>query len=277
MTLQKWSSLPYLDAIRPEPGWRVENAIVATYSADLVAVVAALLAFAGLDDDRGSGTKIDLAEACEMLRRRVRFVVQRGRVSLPRKTSRIVGICDQFIREVPADERERSWHPKTTVVCYRNDTDGRRVWRLWLGSRNLTQDISWDTGLLLTGTPGQRGTIVPGIPLLVKKLAEFAELPEMLRFKIGGVQWHSPAGTSIVDVKLLCPGDVRDIPSEPSGVSDLLLVSPFLDAKTVRKFGKWGTGDKTQRAILSTGTALAKLVAQSKNPLSSYTEKAVFG
>ena len=221
--MQKWVSLPYLDAIRPDPGWRVENAIVATYSADLVAVVAALLAFAGLDDDRGSGTKIDLAEACEMLRRRVRFVVQRGRVSLPRKTSRIVGICDQFIREVPADERERSWHPKTTVVCYRNDADGRRVWRLWLGSRNLTQDISWDTGILLTGTPGQRGAIVPGIPQLLKKLAEFAELPEILRLKVGGVQWHAPTGTSIVDVNLFCPGEVRDIPFEPTGVTDLLL------------------------------------------------------
>ncbi|ABB33274.1 hypothetical protein GeomeDRAFT_2239 [Geobacter metallireducens RCH3] len=272
MTRQNWDSLPYLDAIRPDPGWRVEYAVVATYSADLVAVVAALLAFAGLDDDRGSGTKMDLADACEMLRRRVRFVVQRGRVSLPRKTSRIIGICDQFIREVPADERKRSWHPKTTVVSYRNDADGRLVWRLWLGSRNLTQDISWDTGILLTGTPGQRGTIVPGIPPLVKKLAEFAELPEIIRLKVAGVQWDAPAGTSVKDVKLFCPGELRDIPSEPKGVSELLLVSPFLDANTVRKFGSWGADEKTHRTILSTGTALAKLLAQAKKPLSSYAE-----
>jgi len=273
MTMERWVSLPYLDAIRPDPGWRVENAVVATYSADLIAVVAALLAFAGLDDDRGSGTKIDLAESCEMLRGRVRFVVQRGRVSLPRKTSRIVGICDQFIREVPADERERSWHPKTTVVCYRNDADGRRLWRLWLGSRNMTQDISWDTGVLITGAPGKKGTSVPGIPHLVKKLAEFAELPDLLRLKIGNVQWHAPAGTSIVDIRLFFPGEIRDIPSEPAGVSELLLVSPFLDARTVRKFGSWGTGEKTRRTILSTGPALAELLVQSKKPLSSYAEK----
>jgi hypothetical protein len=57
-----WSGLPYLDTLRPELGWIVDRAILATYSADLVAVVAALLALAGLDDDRGSGSKITTHE-----------------------------------------------------------------------------------------------------------------------------------------------------------------------------------------------------------------------
>lgn len=57
MSDKKWHSIPYLDALRPEPGWHVEHALLASYSADLVALVAVLLALAGLDDDRGSGSK----------------------------------------------------------------------------------------------------------------------------------------------------------------------------------------------------------------------------
>ena len=39
MDKRHWSGLSYLDAIRPQPGWSVDRAILATYSADLVAVV----------------------------------------------------------------------------------------------------------------------------------------------------------------------------------------------------------------------------------------------
>ena len=39
MTDQQWPGLSCLDVLRPDPGWQVESAILATYSADLVAIV----------------------------------------------------------------------------------------------------------------------------------------------------------------------------------------------------------------------------------------------
>ena len=62
-----WRSFPFLQALRPEPGEVVDAAVLATYSADLVVVAASLLALAGLDDDRGSGSKVDFANAFERL------------------------------------------------------------------------------------------------------------------------------------------------------------------------------------------------------------------
>jgi hypothetical protein len=78
MSSCRWDSVSYLDALRPEPGWETEFAFLASYSADLVALVAVLLALAGLDDDRGSGSKVDLATALDRLKDRVRLVAPRA-------------------------------------------------------------------------------------------------------------------------------------------------------------------------------------------------------
>jgi hypothetical protein len=40
MSTRRWSNVSYLDAIRPDLGWRTEYAFLASYSADLVALVA---------------------------------------------------------------------------------------------------------------------------------------------------------------------------------------------------------------------------------------------
>src|SRR5437016_2739214 len=83
MSAGRWSNVSYLDAIRPDPGWRTEHAFLASYSADLVALVAALLALAGLDDDRGSGSKVDFANTVDQLADKVRLISQAGRLMAP--------------------------------------------------------------------------------------------------------------------------------------------------------------------------------------------------
>ena len=90
MTSQRLANVAYLDALRPDPGWQTEFAFLASYSADLVAMVAALLAIAGMDDDRGSGSKVDFVTAIERTADRVRLILQAGRLVAPAKTPRIL-------------------------------------------------------------------------------------------------------------------------------------------------------------------------------------------
>jgi len=78
--VKHWRSFPFLQALRPEPGEVVDSAVLTTYSADLVVVAASLLALAGLDDDRGSGSKVDFANAFDRLNGQFRVLCQRGRV-----------------------------------------------------------------------------------------------------------------------------------------------------------------------------------------------------
>src|SRR5688572_1292280 len=91
MSDKRWTQVPYLDALRPDYGWTTQLALMASYSADLVTLVAALLALAGVDDDRGSGSKVDFAHAIDRLSGKVRLVVQAGRLVTPNKSPKILG------------------------------------------------------------------------------------------------------------------------------------------------------------------------------------------
>ncbi|PZO87839.1 MAG: hypothetical protein DI623_13880 [Sphingomonas sanxanigenens] len=65
------------------PRWPLKLALFATYSVDLSAVAAALLALIARNNDKGSGTAVDFAEAIDKLRDRVRIIIQRGRIARP--------------------------------------------------------------------------------------------------------------------------------------------------------------------------------------------------
>lgn len=275
MSSRRWGNVSYLDAIRPEPAWRTDYAFLASYSADLVAMVATLLALAGLDDDRGSGSKVDLANAIDQLADRVRMVVQAGRLIAPAKPPRILTILDRYVREVQLDETKASWHPKAVLAKHvQQDGDGAE-WRLWIGSRNLTRDIAWDVGLTLIGRSDSQGSDIPGLSDLGATLAEQAALPRIspqsIRRELQQVRWSVPAGCSINSLRLLDENIPRGLPSAPNRVDRLVVISPFLDGTIVGTLGKWGTAD-TPRVIVSTRSELAKLASQTGQPLASYSE-----
>ena len=274
MRKKEWGTLPYLDGLRPEPGWRTDFAVLTTYTADLVAIVATLLALAGLDDERGSGSKVDLANAIEALRDRARILVQAGRINAPAKTPKILGILDRFIREVPMNEAEGSWHPKAGLIRMTAEDGNAARWRLWLGSRNLTQDTSWDLGLILVGYPNTIGGLIPGVAQLGHELAVRANLrdvrPASVHKQLQSVHWEMPTGCTVEDVQLLL-GSERTLPEAPSGIRKLTVVSPFLDGTMVDHFGRWGD-EHTRRVLVSTLPELGKVNSQVQRPLAAYDD-----
>jgi hypothetical protein len=147
-TVDNWPALSFLEGLRPAPDENVELALLASYSADLGSIGATLLALAGKDTDAGRGSPSDFADAVERLRGKVRVIIQRGRLAKMRRTPRIAAVLDQFVREVDFDEATHSWHPKAALVRTRS-ADGQTGWRLWIGSRNLTENVNRDVGLLL--------------------------------------------------------------------------------------------------------------------------------
>ena len=238
-------------------------------------LVAILLALVGRDDDEGSGAKVALARAITELEGRVHFVLQRGRLAAPRKATEVLALLDRFVREVPWNEvaygeAGRSWHAKLALVrtVPRDGPPGVARWRFWLGSRNFTQDTSWDIALSLE-TAGARagGQTLPGVDRLAARLAARAGKARAWRplaSELAEAKWDVPKGLTARRVELMLPGDVgRGMPKPPPQTQRLIAVAPFLDGQTVHRLSAW----VERRELLSSVPELAKLHAQISAPL----------
>ena len=272
----KWGSLPILDAFRPEPGWKTDHAVFGSYSADPIALVAVLLALAGRDDDKGSGTLIDFADAIENLRGKVAFLIQSGRISVPFRGQTVLKVLDSFVREIDCDESVESWHPKVALIRQLREQDQMPCWRFWMGSRNLTRDRSWDAGFLIVGSMEKQGKPVPGLIEAANVLWSKAGLgqsdKESMANELSRAHWIHPPGCRVEEIQFLHPKlRVRELPERPRRVESLLVVSPFLDGGTVRKLSDWG-GRDIPKTLLSTQNALSALAKQKNKPLRHYSD-----
>ena len=250
--VDSWPALSFLEGLRPGPDENVELALLASYSADLGSIGATLLALAGKDTDAGRGSPSDFADAIERLRGKVRIVIQRGRLAKMRRTPRIAAVLDQFVREVDFDEASHSWHPKAALVRTLS-VDGEIGWRLWIGSRNLTECVNRDIGLLLiSGAKG--GTPIPGANDLARALADRAALKGLraasLAATIAKVAWRPPAGVRVERILWSAGLGDKPIPVPPAGTDEVVVVSPFVDKSFLaRQIPK---GAKPARCVLLT-------------------------
>lgn len=271
---QAWPGQPYLDELRPGRLETVRLALFATYSVDLSAVAATLLALIGRNNEKGSGTAVDFAQAIDTLRDRVRIIIQRGRIARPVALPRIAGILDQFIAEQDHDERDRSWHPKIALVAY-DCPRGEIRWKLWIGSRNLTRSQDLDVGVLLDGTNKRakgRGRL-KGVGALAATLARAASRTdaENLAEQLEAIWWQAPEGFQL---RSLLNGLDEDTPlpaQPPTGQIDgITVISPFLSPGFLKTAGKWGPDGS--RTLISSMPALVDMASRSSKPLKAFSK-----
>lgn len=251
-TIDNWPALSFLEGLRPGPDEDVELGLLASYSADLGSIGATLLALAGKDTDAGRGSPSDFADAVERLRGKVRIIIQRGRLAKMRRTPRIAVVLDQFVREVDFDEATHSWHPKAALVRTR-DADGKAGWRLWIGSRNLTENVNLDIGLLLlSGENG--GAFIPGAEQVARALAERAALkgvrPVSLGAAVAKVAWRAPPGVRVERLRWSDGSGDMAVPVPPAGTDEVVVVSPFIDKIFLARQAPQGS--KPPRRVLLT-------------------------
>ncbi|KYF48536.1 hypothetical protein BE04_37750 [Sorangium cellulosum] len=267
--------LSLLDQIRPPPGYRTTWAIGTTYSLDLVACVAAVVALDGRARDTTGFTIPSALRALGNLRDRVRIFAQQGCIHpSPRSNPRVLALLDRIVRPVPFNLERQSFHPKVWIV--RQDPmptlqdEGPRF-VLIVGSRNLTRDSSWDLGIALEGVLATR-TNIDGVRAFAEHVCglggetgfgaeharaldrvEWGELPrgvKTLRFA-----WHGG------DRKALSTEDGHPL-GLPVG-QKLLVLTPFLDAyPVVQLASKWRHVDQDCKLLLA---GLDSLLQVSRN------------
>jgi hypothetical protein len=268
-----WPGQPYLDELRPDRNETVRLALFATYSVDLSAVAATLLALIGRNNDKGSGAAVDFAEAVDQLRDRVRIIIQRGRIARPIALPRVAGILDQFVVEQPHDERMRSWHPKIALVAY-DGPKGATRWKLWIGSRNLTRSQDLEAGVLLDGHEkrGKDRVRLPGVGSLGASLARYAARADAqaIAGQLDTVWWDAPKGFRL---RALLNGLEENVPLSaeppPGTVDGITIVSPFLSPDFLKKAGRWGAAGS--RTLVSSMPALVDMAKRPGKPLAAFS------
>ncbi len=279
MGFKQTDSLAVLEELVPRPGWRTDVALFSSYSVDLVAVAAVAMALAAEGDDDERMWKGSLARSCEKMRDRYRVVCQGGRVAVP-PSGALNGlvVADQWVRQVPYDGNRRSWHAKLGIVRYvpeEPDESGEPArWLLWMGSRNLTRDTSWDSAMTATG----RSSRAPdGVDRSVAEaaaiVAGYAALPgwtEDVQRELGKVHWTWPAEIDeVVAFRLWTAGDAAMVlPELPTDSSRIVALCPFVDPSMAKAIGRATAAP--QRNLITTPGTLAAL-ATDRTVLGAFT------
>ena len=204
-------------------------------------IVTSLLALSGCDlENRRTGSRVELVRAIEALRGRVRILAQEGRVAIPAAPVPILKLLDKFLLTVVTDERESSFHPKAALLRFHNIDDPEdRQWRIWFGSRNLTRAMNWEAGLVLVSRSDGKGQHIDGLAAVAAEaLAARAKLAAAAAEKRQGRALEIDVGVSSrmrsQTRKPSGPGLDKGFPKPPADTERMFVVSPFLDAKTVR-------------------------------------------
>jgi hypothetical protein len=273
------------DALRPPPGFALDQAVLTTFSLDLVALLTVPLAFTFFPVKDADGPPVvDPLALLEALRRsagRLSAFCQAGQIYVPAKAMLLMAHLEESV--IPVKNSPGGvFHPKVTVLRYTaedtsvedaNNKDVNVVYRVLISSRNLTFDRSWDTLLRIEGPykadrsngftrnrplsrfvgslPGMAVGPVPAAS--AARCGQFAT--ELLK-----TDFQNPDGFDEMEfLPLGLEGQSRKWPV--LGHRRTLAMAPFVDSGFIRRF------DETPLTLISRQAALDELLIEDVNAL----------
>lgn len=264
-----------LESLSTPAGHRLDWAVGTTYSLDLIALLAAPVAFAFSDSQDREGRPmlepLALLKATRQYADRMLLFCQAGKIYVPRNYQPLLANLEGSIAEALAPGGG-SFHPKVWFLRYVAD-DGSVTYRMLCLSRNMTFDRSWDTMLSLEGPLRDRtNAIAKNHPL-----GQFAEsLPKMLRRDLSNVwrQRLEQLAYEIRRVEFVIPEPFEDMTYWPIGLStseswpfpkrldQMLVISPFVDAGFIKDVAEY----ECPLQLVSRPESLAQLPSEALAP-----------
>lgn len=241
-----------LEALRPDPGYHLDHAVATTYSLDLLAMLAAPLAFSAFAEaDTAEVDPLVLLESLRASAERITLFCDAGRIYVPPVNRPLVAHLEGSVVECVAP-LGGAFHPKIWLLRFVGGEDVR--FRFLCLSRNLTFDRSWDTALVLDGRVGRRtragnrplAEFVRALPRMSPRPpgGERAEAIERLAGEVLNVEWELPEPFSELTFRPL--GDRRRPSSRPfegARVDRMLVVAPFVSTSMLQDLGERGSGN----------------------------------
>jgi hypothetical protein len=240
--LEPQSRTLVLDALRPPSGWRLDYAIGTTFSLDLVALLAAPLAFSFLDrTDREGKLAADPVSLLEALRRSAdNFAIfcQVGRIAVPGPDRLLLSYLERSVFQVSAPNGG-VFHPKVWVLRLLDEEDSVH-YRVVCATRNITFDRSWDTVLTLDGALLDRknaiaanhplGDLVRALPgMALRKVPDsVAAKMKVMQDELRRVDFDLPEDFTEYGFAAFGAGGRAEKIFQTERIERLLVVSPFV-------------------------------------------------
>lgn len=258
-----------LDALRPPPGARLDQAVGTSFTLDLRTMMTVPLGMAMFDRTRDDGSVLEdpvaMLQALRHYASRITLFCQAGQIAVPSDYRKLMVYLEDSVFPVSTPRTGGIFHPKVWFIRYL-DADERATWRLLCLTRNLTFSRSWDTVLRLDGEPGD-STEWPALTEFIDALPRMAAVTRPVppdraatirQFgnDIATVRWTLP--TNFDRVKFVPVGH-DGVPAWPfPSRKPMLVISPYVTGDTLHRL----TGRTTSSVLVSRGGSLDALGEQ---------------
>ncbi|MDQ2803745.1 MAG: phospholipase D family protein, partial [Pseudomonadota bacterium] len=244
------------EVLRPIRDQALDRLAVASYSVDLVAIAALILSLSKAGEQELEAGPLSFVDALEGLASRIDIVHQKDRLRVAEQHYGILHVLDRRLHAVQPPHRA-SYHPKIALARYCGP--GKAVvWKLWVGSRNLTGGQDREAGLLLVGhVDGRRGARMPDIAEMATDLLSSVAWVGAHADELASIRWLTPEGVKLRGVQWRRAGERKPFTTIFQRVGRTLAISPFVDDSGCRAFD----GCRDNR-LLTTEPAARALSAQ---------------
>ena len=216
------------EALRPSTDQTLDRAAFATYSLDLVAIAALVLSLSRAGEQELEAGPLSLVDALADVAPRVDIVYQKDRLKPAARHHGVLHMLDRRIHAVQPP-RGASYHPKLALARYLGPGK-MAIWKLWLGSRNLTDGQDREAGFLLVGrVGGGRGTRMPSIAAMAVDLLTPAGWIADLAAELASVRWRAPEGVALRRLQWRRAGEPKPFNTVLRGATRTVAISPFVD------------------------------------------------
>ncbi len=281
----KHNWLDYGEQLIPPPGYELSYAVGTSYSLDLEALVmlpAALFYSQLLDTHNPGEVKEDMLEAITQASDKISIFCQKGKIKVPKKYQYLIAFWEKGIKEIVMPNSFSSFHPKVWVIRF-TAPDRPAFYRTIITSRNLTFARDWDIAFSTEGVVGRKkqeetGPLVDFIQYLSHEGKQ--EFPDDFVKDLARVTFDVPAGfdklsffpigiprTHKASTKTSIQASTYLNPLEVEEWDELLIISPFVNDKTVDHFSK---STKRRLSLLSRKEELDTLRGSTITDLNCY-------
>lgn len=264
------SRVVLLEQLAPPPGSRFDAAAATTFTLDLTATLIPALAFTSYSYSGSSADPIALLEAIRATGDRLDVFCQGGNIAAPSHVPDLLAFLEPLVHEVKRP-RGGLFHPKIWFVRYVDDA-GKASYRLFVLTRNLSNDRSWDLAVRLDSaslSDEEHEANAPLADLLaslpartIRELApERVERINQLAGEARRIEWQWPDTVRHLGFHFL-DWD-RPMPDLPPGRR--LVVSPFINDAGLALLDPRGA-----TTVLSRAVELEKLSPEVAERLDAY-------